>query len=375
VKITQVEALQLRLPHVQEIFDGTQDVLVVRVTTDEGLVGHGEVVSASAIAKAVIEAPRSAPRRHGLAQALIGADPLDPIKCWQAMYEASRWYGRQGVALHAMSGIDQALWDIVGQSAGKPLAEIWGKKRPRVRAYASALFPRTKGEASAMTKRFMDMGFSAVKFGYGSFGTDPRHDDDLVGAICNVAGDRAEVMVDAGRVWSADEALRRVPALFAQHNIVWLEEPLHEDDIDGYTRLCAAVEGRIAAGETESTVESFRRLLQSGVRVLQPDVGRAGSLPICREASKIASDAGAWCVAHCFGTGINLAASLHWMASVDDAQYIEYPITPSPLRDTVVRNPPRQIDGWVSVPDGPGLGIEIDGDVLERYAYSYAVSR
>src|SRR5207247_6662821 len=103
MRITSTDAIQLRLPEVKQIFDGTQDVLVVRVNTDEGVSGYGEVVSASAVAKAVIEAPRSAPGRHGLAVALEGADPLNPESCWQIRYEATRWHGGQGVVLHAMS--------------------------------------------------------------------------------------------------------------------------------------------------------------------------------------------------------------------------------------------------------------------------------
>jgi L-alanine-DL-glutamate epimerase-like enolase superfamily enzyme len=369
LRITQVDALQLRLPEVREIFDGTQDVLVVRVVTDEGLVGYGEVVSSSAVARAVIEAPLSAPRRHGLAQALLGADPLDPLACWQAMYEASRWYGRQGVAIHAMSGVDQALWDIVGKAAGKPLAELWGKKRSRVRAYASALFPETADEAARMTEDFVNIGFTAVKFGYGSFGFDASHDDKLLTAIVAAAAGHAEIIVDAGRRWSVEEAMRRAPRLFEQYGIVWLEEPLHEDDLEGYARLCHLVEGRIAAGETEATLGSFRQLLNSGIKVLQPDVGRAGGLTTCREISTLAARSGAWCVAHCFGTGINLAASLHWMASAEEAPFIEYPLTSSPLRNSLVRNAPRQIDGWVSLADGPGLGIDVDDAILDQYAF------
>src|SRR5690606_30085368 len=137
MKITGVEALHLSIPKVREVADGTQDVLIVRVTTDAGLVGHGAVVSSSYVARAVIEAPKSAPRRHGLASILIGKDPLDPVARWNDMYEASRWYGRAGVALHAISGVDTALWDIVGKAQGKSIADLWGRRRDKVRAYAS----------------------------------------------------------------------------------------------------------------------------------------------------------------------------------------------------------------------------------------------
>jgi L-rhamnonate dehydratase len=369
MRITRIDAIQLRLPEVREIFDGTQDVLVVRVNTDEGVTGYGEVVSASAVAKAAIEAPRSAPRRHGLAVALAGADPMNPEDCWNIMYEASRWHGRQGVVLHAMSGIDQALWDIVGKVTAKPLADIWGRKRSRLRAYASVLFPPTVDEARTLTDEILQQGFTAVKFGYGSFGLDRTHDCHLLDAIYGVARGHAEIMVDAGRVWSAHVAIDRARELFERYNITFLEEPLHEDDLMGYAQLTRTVPGRIAAGETEATLGAFQRLIEAGLTVIQPDVGRAGSLAICRKVSELARETGAWCVAHCFGTGINLAASLHWMASADDAPFIEFPLTKSVLRTSLVPDAPRQKDGWVALPDRPGLGIEIDERILRKYAY------
>jgi L-rhamnonate dehydratase len=268
-----------------------------------------------------------------------------------------------------MSGVDQALWDIVGKVSAKRLADVWGRRRSRVRAYASVLFPSGAEEARALTHQILQRGFTAVKFGYGSFGLDREHDRRLLDAIHDVARDHAEIMVDAGRVWSADVAIDRAPELFERYDITFLEEPLNEDDLNGYAQLTGAVHKKIAAGETEATLSAFKRLIEAGLSVLQPDVGRAGSLTICRKVSELAREAGALRVAHCFGTGINLAASLHWMASVNDAPFIEFPLTESPLRTSLVPNPPRQRDGWVSLPDRPGLRIDIDERILRDYAY------
>ncbi|MHB8730760.1 MAG: mandelate racemase/muconate lactonizing enzyme family protein [bacterium] len=367
MKINSVEALHLRLPAVHEVHDGTQEVLLVKVGTDDGIEGYGEVVSCSAVAKAVIEAPRSAPRRHGLATALIGADPLDPAACWSIMYEATRWYGRQGVVLHAMSGVDQALWDIVGKVAGRPVSTVWGQRRRRVRAYASMLFPDSARDAAAMTTRCLESGFTAVKFGYGSFGKEREHDHALLDAIVDASNGSADIMIDAGRVWATEEGIERARELFERYPITWLEEPLHEENLDGYQRMAAAIGGRIATGETETTLGRFEELLARGVKVLQPDVGRAGGLDVCRTVSQRAAQTGAWCVPHCFGTGVNLAASLQWMASAEDAPFIEFPLTASDLRNKVVMNPPKRIDGWVIVPDEPGLGVVIDPDMIGRY--------
>ena len=367
VKISSVEPLHLRLPAVREVHDGTQEVLLVRVVTDDGIEGYGEVVSCSAVAKAIIQAPRSAPRRHGLEVALLGADPLDPRACWSLMYEATRWYGRQGVVLHTMSGIDQALWDIVGKAGGQPVSALWGRKRDRVRAYASMIFPEAPREAEVMTGRCIDMGFTAVKFGYGSFGRDREHDHALVDAVTAAARSSADVMIDAGRVWDTAEGIERCQDLFDRYPLTWLEEPLHEENLDGYQRLVAAVSGAIAAGETEATIGSFEELLRRGVKVLQPDVGRAGGLEVCREVSQRAARLGARCVPHCFGTGVNLAASLQWMASAEEAPFIEFPLSASDFRNKLVMNPPKRSGGWVIIPEEPGLGVSIDEEVVRRY--------
>src|SRR5258705_4223935 len=172
MRIVDVKALHLRVPSVLEIADGTQDILLVHVVTDEGLDGWGEVVSSAPVARAVIEAPRSATRRHGLAAILRGSDPLDPIARWREMYDGTRWYGRGGVVVHAMSGVDQALWDITAKAAGKSLSELWGRRHDRVPVYASVLFPDTPELTRTLAQDLRGQGFRAMKFGYGPFGTD-----------------------------------------------------------------------------------------------------------------------------------------------------------------------------------------------------------
>ena len=367
MRITDVEALHLSIPIVREVADGTQDVLLVRVTTDEGIVGLGEVVSSSYIGRAVIEAPKSAPRRHGLAAVLIDKDPLDPAARWDDMYEASRWYGRAGVALHAISGVDTALWDIVGKAQGKSIADVWGRKRDKVRAYASVLFPESATEASVLTERMLERGVTAIKYGWGSFGRERAHDIDLMTAIRRTAGDDVEIMVDVGRMWDAETAIDRGNELFERFNITWLEEPLHDEDFDGYKVLAKAATGRVAAGEAEDTYTAFAKLLDNGVQVVQPDVGRAGGLTICRRVSEAAAKHKAWAVPHCFGTGVNLVASIQWMGAAADAPFNEYPFTDSPLRNELIHGVPNLVDGMIPISDAPGLGIELNESIVQRY--------
>ena len=367
MKITSIEALHLRLPHVEQKADGTQEVLLARVRTDEGLTGHGEAVSCSTVARAIIEAPRSAPFRHGLGAALTGSDPLDPEGRWQDMYEATRWYGRRGCVLHAMAAVDTALWDIVGQAKGLTCHALWGTRRGGIRAYASVLFPDTPREANDIAMGLAERGFSALKFGWGRFGHDAAHDREILRAIRRAIGDGIDLMVDVGRQWSVAVAAERSKELFAEFNILWLEEPLREDDRLGYQALAASGQGRIAAGETEETFDQFVDLLDRGIAVIQPDVGRAGGLSVCRRLSELAAERGAWCVPHCFGSGVNLVSSIHWMAAAPEAPFVEYPFTESPLRNELVSGIPLMKNGFVALPQRSGLGIEIDDAVVARF--------
>jgi L-rhamnonate dehydratase len=367
MKITSVEALHLRLPKVENKSDGTQDVMIVRVTTDAGHVGYGEAVTSGTVVRAIIDAPRSTPHRHGLGVILVGKDPLDPEARWRDMYDGSSWYGRRGVVIHAMSAVDTALWDIVGKAANKPCYALWGARRDRVRAYASMLFPDTPAEAAEIARERLENGFTAVKFGWGSFGYDEAHDRSMMRAIRNVVGEKFALMVDVGRRWTADQAIKQAEWLFGEFDILWLEEPLNPDDLEGYRRLAKAAKGRIAGGEADESMVFFDSLIDAGLKVLQPDVGRAGGLTMTRKISTRAYKAGIWCVPHCFGSGISLAASLHWMAAAEDAQFNEYPVTASPLRNDLVSGLPSLTNGDVTIPQGPGLGVSINDDIIERY--------
>jgi L-alanine-DL-glutamate epimerase-like enolase superfamily enzyme len=367
MNITDVEAIHLRLPNVEDIADGTQDVLVVRLHTDVGLVGIGEVTSQSYVCKAIFEAPRSAERRHGLAYLLRGQDPLDVEGLWQGLYYHTNRYGRRGAALHAISGADIALWDLRGKALGKPIYELLGgARRKTVRAYASFLFGPTPRETAELARQALDLGLTAVKFGWGPFGKDAAADWEQAEAARRAVGDDRDLMVDVGQKWDAATALERAQ-LLAPLQLRWLEEPLSQDDRKGYAALCPQSPIPIAAGEGGVTAWDFEDLIDCGLHVLQPDVAFCGGLTVCRQVSERAQRAGRRCVPHCFSTGINLAASLHWMASCADGDLVEYCLRPSPLMRNLVRNLPPLVDGRVPVPHGPGLGIELDETVVERF--------
>src|SRR5262245_59519828 len=177
MQITAVDPIHLRSPNLEEIAGGTQEVLIVKIHTDEGLTGVGEVTSQSYVCKAIFDAPRSAQRRHGLTSILLGQDPLDVEGLWQRMYYQTNRYGRRGAAIHAISGADIALWDIRGQAEGKPIYELFGgAQRNTVRAYASYLFGETPEDTARLAQEAVDLGLNAVKFGWGPFGKDPAID-------------------------------------------------------------------------------------------------------------------------------------------------------------------------------------------------------
>jgi L-alanine-DL-glutamate epimerase-like enolase superfamily enzyme len=365
--ITDVEAIHLRLPNVEEIADGTQDVLVIRIHTDAGLTGVGEVSSQSYVCKAIFEAPRSAERRHGLAYLLRGADPLDVEGLWKRMYFHTNRYGRRGAALHAISGADLALWDLRGKALNKPVCELLGNvPRRSIRAYASFIFGSVPQETAELARRAIDMGLTAAKFGWGGFGNDPNQDMAHVEAARRTLGDNRDLMVDAGCCFTVDSALDCACRL-APLNVAWLEEPLSQDDLKGYAALCPQSPIPIAAGECETTRWSFEDLIERGVQVVQADVAICGGLTVASEVSQLALRAGRRLVPHCFSTGINLAASLHWMAAHPQGDLVEYCLRPSPLMRELVCNLPPLVEGSLSVPDGPGLGIELNEEIVQRY--------
>jgi L-rhamnonate dehydratase len=373
VKITEVEAIVLRQPAVDEtIADGSQDDLVVRVHTDAGIVGIGEVDSAPEVAKAVIDAPGSHAIASGLRHVLIGQDPLETERLWEAMYRASIYYGRRGVALHALSGIDIALWDIKGKALGKPVSALIGSvQRTRVRAYASALMPETEAETARKVSGLIERyGFTAVKLGWGPLGQDPAHDVKLARAARAAAGDDVDVLIDAGFGYGKDaDVAIGVARELEQLRIFWLEEPFLPDELDAYATLADSVDMRVAAGEEDTTLWGFRDLLERGhVDVVQPDVTRCGGISELLRIARYAHGRGKACVPHAWKSGIIKAASLHVNAVLPDAWFQEYCVADTPLNTRLTQQTFSLRDGYVEVPRAPGLGVDLDPDVLEQLA-------
>jgi L-rhamnonate dehydratase len=368
MKITQVEAIHLRLPVVNERCDGSQDTLVVKVHTDAGIVGVGEVDSSPAVAKAIIEAPISHKISRGLAECVMGQDPFEIDRLIHRMYEGTIFFGRQGAVIQAMSGVEIALWDIVGKAVGRPVYQLLGGGfRKTFRAYASILFSDTPADTERIGRDLVAQGYQAVKFGWGPMGLSEESDIAHVRAARKGLGSTAELMVDAGLCWDTATSIRRAKQ-FGEFNLAWLEEPLHPDNIDGYRRLCDGTPPmRIAAGEEICDIKEMVTMMEAGIDVVQVDVTRVGGLARSKRMGWDAADRHRLCVNHSYKTGINIAASLHFVAALPNTHYFEYCVEQGDLRKHLTKQQFPVIDGEISVPEEPGLGVELNEEIVAKY--------
>ena len=367
MKITSVTAIVLRLPEVTADCDGTQDTCLIRIDTDQGVTGWGEVDSCPTVVKAVIEAPLSHQICNGLANALVGEDPLAIEVCMLKMDEAANYYGRVGAGSHAMAGINIALWDIAGKVAGLPISTLLGGPvRSKFRAYCSILFGDTPAETADLARRHADLGFTAIKFGWGPMGESEANDIALVEQARKGVGDTVDVLIDAGQVWDWKTARRRAEQ-FPPYRPFWIEEPLHPEDIDGYRELTRESVVPIATGEAESRLKDFQRLvIDGGLDWIQPDPGRCG-ISTFVEAGRFAHTHHRRVVNHSFKSGITIAASLHALSACPNGSLFEFCMAGSPLRHELTNEVFEVVDGYVHVPEGPGLGISINEATVDRY--------
>ena len=350
---------------------------LVEVHTDQGIVGWGEAFAQGLeppeIAAAVIE--------HALKPLVLGADPLDTEVLWHRMYHRTRDYGRKGSVTAGISAVDTALWDIAGKFHGLPICKLLGGAfRLRVQPYATGFYRiGGQGEAQRLADealRHFDAGFTQmkVKLGYGV-------DDDIacMHAIGKaLQGKATRLMVDTNHAYGRADALRLGRAL-ADFDLRWYEEPVAPEDLNGYAEMRQKLPMPIAGGENEHTLYGFRELLGAGcVDVAQPDIGSCGGISAGRHIVALAQAHGVQVNPHVWGSAIAQAASLQFIAAVPVANHslfapepvLEYDRSSHPFRQQLITRPLQMTDGWVEVPGGPGLGVEVDRSVLEAYRVS-----
>ncbi len=374
MKITNVEAIILKQPgEIQMIGDGSQDTVLIKIETDEGITGWGECDSSPYIVKTIVECPPSHIVCRGLKDILIGQDPFDVEKIWNDMYRGSYYYGRRSVGIHAMSGIDIALWDIMGKAVGKPVCKLLGGKvNSRLRAYASMLMPDTEEEVRQKAQEYLAKGFTAVKFGWGGLGESKEKDIRLVKAAREAMGEEADLMLDIGYLWKNSKYAEMMCKELEAFHPYWIEEPMISDDVQGFSKLSQKTTLNIASGEELTGIYEFRELIErGGVDIVQPDMSRCGGLTIAKKIADMALLNGIEMCPHAFKSGILMAASIQLLAVYRGTPILEYCSQETVLSKGLLKTHfALEEDGMVVVPEAPGLGIEIDEDAVEKYRIS-----
>jgi L-rhamnonate dehydratase len=367
MKITQLVCQILRVRSVEKKTASSQDVVLVRVRTDDGLEGIGEADASPEVVKAIIDAPYSHNIACGLREILLGENPLENERLWQKMYRRTQYFGRTSVTIAAMSAIDMALWDLKGKLFNQPVhALLGGKHHDRILAYASILFGRDGATTRDLGRKWTKAGYKAVKFGWEPMGPDEALDLELVQGAREGLGKDATLLIDAGCVWDARTALRRAHK-FADYNIGWLEEPLRANDVDGYVWLRDRSPVPIAAGEAECGRESFRPLIdRHALDVYQVDLSRCGFTDAAYIRARV-EEIGARLCNHCYTSPITVAACLHWLSTCRDAFIFEDCVDDSPMRHELTHERVQAVNGWIEVPNGPGLGVTLNEEFVKQY--------
>jgi L-alanine-DL-glutamate epimerase-like enolase superfamily enzyme len=387
VKITGVTCHVLLDPGFdRSATSSNQDDIVVEVHTDAGITGIGETDLNAWVARACIEAPGTHTMDLGLAQTLVGMDPLDPVAVWGELYVGTAMTGRRGAVVHALGALDIALWDICGKAAGVPTWQLLGDAAHDSFAPYASLLPNRGGSWDDFCEALVDqavwahrLGFRAVKLEtlvtgpYAHEGLD-EPDTRIVEVIRGVreaVGPDFTIMVDVAYAWTSVDRALKIIETWAEYDVFFVETPLWADDLEGYAELARRSPIKIAAGEWLATRFEFLDLIDRGlVHVAQPDVGRVGGLTEARRVCDLAAERGRLIVPHGWKTGITVAATAHLAAVTPHMPFFEFvpqTVAESALRRELVRDELELVDGRLALPTRPGLGIELDRGALERF--------
>lgn len=370
LKITEIKAFPTSFPVPPEnrvaLGIGTaikRDAVVVKVTTAGGLVGWGESHHGrahTAVAKLI---------ETTLCQLVLGMDAADVVGVWQKIYDkqlASHGMGA-GTCL-AMSGIDLALWDIRGQAAGMPLYKLLGGARRGIPAYAGgvSLGYQLPEQLVDEIRKNLGLGYKAVKL---RIGDTPKRDLERIRAVRKAFGDDLVILTDANIGYSVEDVRQVMPEM-DELNVAWLEEPFPAHDYRSYQRAKSFGRTPLAAGENHYTRFEFNRVIEDGaITILQPDLSKTGGLT---EALRIAAMASAYKLPihpHSSMTGLNHAASIHFLAAIDNGGYFEGDVSKSNwFRDELVSKP-YEVDreGKVWPLEKPGLGLKVNEEFLQKH--------
>ena len=348
-------------------FDRRQHVLV-EIETDEGLTGWGECLGPATMNAALVQiiAPR-----------LIGRDPMETEVIWIELYHWLRDQGQRGLTITALSGIDIALWDLKGKALGQPISRLLGGRfRESVRAYATGAFGTDGTDRvtalAAEAKTYREKGFHALKI---KIGFDVAEDLDAIAAVRDAIGPDMRLMIDANHGLDVVEAVKLGNAA-AEFDIDWFEEPVLPELLEAYLDVRAGQPIPVAGGETWHGRWGMKDPIERRcIDILQPDICGTGGFTEMRRICDMAALSGIRLVPHVWGTAVQIAASLQFLAAMPPAPprpepldpILEFDQTDMPFRQAIVKTPLDHVNGVVTIPDGPGLGIEIDRDALEQF--------
>ena len=330
---------------------------LILVHTDTGHVGIGSAYSHPGLVTIVVKGQ--------LEPLLRGQDPREVEYLWDRMYAVTRWYGRKGAAMSAIGGLDTAFWDLRGKALGKPVWSLLGGQRMTCPAYASALLWKPDVEALAEEAAgHLAKGFRRMKM---RLGRSEDYDTAAVRAVRRVLGKDNDLMVDASMRYHVDLA-RRIGKVLAENNVFWYEEPFLPEDIDSFTALRGTVGVRIAAGENEFGVQGFRELIRAqAVDIVLPDASRCGGISEVWRVAKMAAAAGLAFAPHSWSDAVAVMANAQVVSAMPNGLTVEVDQTGNPFIEALLVEPLRVRDGQIALKGQPGLGVELNQAVVERW--------
>lgn len=337
---------------------------LIAIHTDDGLVGLGSVFSSDLLVKGSLSV---------LEPLLLGENALEPERVSEKLHQNTFWMGRGGAITHAISGIDIALWDLLGQATGQPIGRLLGGRyRECVQPYASLLMDEPEKMKDALLA-VKEQGFKAFKVGWGPFGRqNAAMDRAIVEAAREAIGPDCRLMVDAGGSdahWSHGyKWALNTSRMLEDYDVYWFEEALSPDRLEDFVKLREHSPVRISGGEVLTRRQSYTPWLVKGAfDVVQPDVTKVGGISEERRIAWMAEEHGIQFIPHGWNTAIGLAADLHLASAIPGTDMVEY-ITGSPFIDEIVELPWRlDEEGKLEIPDSPGLGIALNNDIVEKY--------
>ena len=369
MKITQVDVLPLTgatvdggWPQGHEPEENLHTL--IEIHTDQEISGVGSCFTSGTLVEGSVQLLRPL---------LIGESGVEPERVSEKLRQASFWQGRGGAVEHAISGIDIALWDIMGKACNQPVSRLLGGNyRNRIKPYGSMLFDEPD-QLRINLEATVSRGFKAIKLGWRPFGRrDRKFDERLIRTARETVGESVELMVDAGgseQFWPHGlNWARETAKMLADYDIVWFEEALPPDDIEGFIELTKQSPVPIAGGEVLTRRQSFQPWIERrAVDIIQPDCTKNGGLTESRHIAWMAFDHNVQMVSHGWNTAVGLAADLQLAAAMPIARYVEYLTPCAYIEDLPVEPFNIDAEGFLEIPDRPGLGIELDREKLKHF--------